>query len=153
MGGGDVHRLFGISTESKPMWKACDVNLSVNLVWAEIGVWFWPYKKLMAEATLTPTELAFNSLHGSALLETSVKDTSCWQGDERIFLVVLHLEVFWNVYIYVLKHMQLFGIGVYVHIHIYVKIRCFEMLFSMSQNEYILKLSKIFSKRKEVPLN
>lgn len=75
MGGGGVHILFGISTESKPTWKACDVNISVNSVWTEIAVQFWPYEKLMAEATLTPTELLFNPLHGSALLETSVKDT------------------------------------------------------------------------------
>jgi len=71
-------RLFGISTESKPMWKACEVNISVNSVWAETGVQFWPYKNLMAEATLTPAELAFNPLHSSALLQTYVKDTkSC----------------------------------------------------------------------------
>lgn len=69
------HGLFDISTKSKPMWKTCDVNIFVNLVWAEIGVQFWPSKNVVAEATLTPTELGFNPLHSSALLETHVKDT------------------------------------------------------------------------------
>lgn len=39
---GGAHGLSGISTESKPTWKAYDINISVNLVWAEIGVQFWP---------------------------------------------------------------------------------------------------------------
>lgn len=57
------------------MWKVCDVNISVDSVWAEIGVQFLPYKNLMAEAALTPTGLVFNPLHSSALLKTHVKDT------------------------------------------------------------------------------
>lgn len=48
----------------------------------------------MAEAILTSIELLFNSLHGSGLLETYVKDTKSCQGDERILLVVLLLEIY-----------------------------------------------------------
>lgn len=105
---------------------------------------FWPCKKLMAGATLTPAELLLNPWCGSALLETSVKDTKSWQGKERTFCVVLHLEIVLKcTHTRVLQHRHLFSIWVCVDIHLYVKIWCLELpFFHESEWAYFKTLNK-----------